>query len=165
MSNSYVWLLTESSSKTLIQRNACELASAHLTWQGNVRSLSSWQFGLVIVINPPSLVGEELITLSGWGNWKTSCVKIVFAWINGEDDIISVCLSSVLFFSGEISQNIWPQKYKGSLYSVSWKIYTNFVRFFFFGWEFLLHFNTLFSCGAVFHWFAKSKSLALCFPL
>lgn len=119
MSNSYVWLLTESSSETLIQRNARELALVHLTWQGNVSSLNSWQFGLVIVINPPSLVGEELITLSGWGNWKTSCVKIVFAWINGEDDMISVCLS-VFSFSGEISQNIGPQKYKGSLYSVSW---------------------------------------------
>jgi hypothetical protein len=81
MSNSYVWLLTESSSETLIQKNAWELALAHLTWQGNVSSLNSCQFGLVIVINPPSLVGEELITLSGWGNWKTSCVKIVFALV------------------------------------------------------------------------------------
>ncbi len=40
MSNSYVWLLTESSSETLIQRNAWELALAHLTWQGNVSSLN-----------------------------------------------------------------------------------------------------------------------------
>ncbi len=56
MSNCYVWLLTESSSETLIQRNAWESALAHLTWQGNVSSLNSfWQFGLVIVINPPSL--------------------------------------------------------------------------------------------------------------
>jgi len=31
MSNSYVWLLTESSSETLIQRNAQELALVHLT--------------------------------------------------------------------------------------------------------------------------------------
>ncbi len=46
-----------------------------------------------------SLLGEELITLSGWGNWKTSCVKIVFAWINGEDDIISVCLSVYFFLA------------------------------------------------------------------
>ncbi len=53
-------------------------------------------------------------------------VKIVFACESMEKMtwFLCVCLS-VYFFSGEISQNIGPQKYKGSLYSVSW------------GWRFL----------------------------
>ncbi len=54
------------------------------------------------------------------------CEDSFCVWIDGEDDMISVCVClSVYFFSGEISQNIGPQKYKGSLYSVSW------------GWRFL----------------------------
>jgi hypothetical protein len=100
--------------------------------------------------------------LSGWGNWKISCVKIVFAWINGEDDIISVCLS-VYFFSDEISQNIWSQKYKGSLYSVSWKIFTNFVRFFFLDGSFYYISTHFLVVGQFFTGFAKSKALALVF--
>ncbi len=134
MSNSYVWLLTESSSETLIQRNAWESALALLTWQGNVSSLnSSRQFGLVIVINPPSLhftCGWRINNFEWMGKLENILCKDSFC-VNQWRRWHYFCVSVSVFFSGEISQNIWPQKHKGSLYSVSWKIFANFVRIFF----------------------------------
>jgi hypothetical protein len=44
-----------------------------------------------------SLVGEELVTLSGRGNWKTSCVKIVLRE-SMEKMTLFLCVCQCIFF-------------------------------------------------------------------